>query len=122
MPLPRAIVQFQGDLGLRSVGHAFRNFRLPTAGGIGGPTFRQEQLTIEQAMKIFGRVGQMHGDDAVFLLAQRAQVLPLHTRSLPSLFHKTGFIDDAHRMWMRMFCGNDILQAVAPDLLANDVD
>ena len=109
---PRAIVQLQGDSGLWAVGHACRDLRLLATGGISGPTFWQEQLAIEQAMKIVCRVGQMDGDDTVLLFAYRTQVLPLHAWRLLPLLHETGFIDDAHRIRMGMLFGNDILQAV----------
>ena len=126
MPLARAIVQLQGDLRLGAVGHACRDLRLLATGGISGPTFRQEQLPIQQTVKIVCRVGQMHGDDTVLLLAYRAQVLPLHTRCLFPLLHETGFINDAHRMRMGMFRGDDILQAVTcqvflPTMLADEL-
>ena len=117
MPLARRpIVQLQGDLRLRAVGHPFRNFRLAAARGIASPAFRQEQLAIEQTVKIVGGIGQMHSNDPVFLLAHRAQVLPLHAGSLVPLFHEAGFIDDANGMGMGMFRGNDLLQAVASQI------
>ena len=61
-------------------------------------------------------IGQTHGDDPVFLLAHRAQILPLNPGSLLPLLDETGFINDADGMGAGMFLGNDLLQAVASQI------
>ena len=64
-------------------------------------------------MEIAGRVGQMHGDDAVFRLADRAAPLPFDTGRFVPVFHITGLVDDADRIGARVVPDHDLLQAVS---------
>ena len=82
-PLPSGPrVQLQRDVALGAVHHLLGHACLAATLAVAGPTFRQKQIAVDQAMEIVARVAQMHGDDAVLVLAHRAAVLPLHARRL----------------------------------------
>ena len=64
-------------------------------------------------MEIAGDVGEMHGDDAVFGLADGAAPLPLDAGRFVPFLHVAGFVDDADRIGARVVPFHDLLQAVS---------
>jgi hypothetical protein len=56
--------------------------------------FRQEQIAVDQGVKVARDITKMDTDDTVFLLAATATPLPLNTGGLLALFVKTRLVDD----------------------------
>lgn len=54
-----------------------------------------DQLAVDQTMKVFGGVGEVHRDDAVLGLADGTAPLPLDAGCLVSFLHVTRFVDHA---------------------------
>src|SRR6185312_4462681 len=111
------VVQFQGDLRLGAVGHRIRNPRFPAAATIRRPTLGQEQLPVEQAVEVLDGIAQMHGDQAVFELAEAAAPLLLYPRCFVAFLGVAGLIEEADRMRPRVFGPDDLLDAIAQPII-----
>src|SRR5262249_8929246 len=71
---------------------------------------RQEQLAIEQAVKIVVGIGQMDGDDAVIGLARCSAPLPLDSWRFFSLLGTTRLVNNPDAVRSSMFAGDEALQ------------
>src|SRR5664279_5726744 len=90
--------------------------RRTAADAVVRPVLGQKQVAVQQTMEIAGGIGEMHGDDAVLLLAERAAPLPLDARGFVAFFHVAGFVDDSDRVRRGMVVDDDVLQALAGEV------
>ena len=89
------VVQFQADLPFRPVDHVIRDARFAATRTIIRPVLGQEQVTVEQAVKIVAGIAQVYRDGAVLLLADATAPLPLDAGRLVAFLGETGFVQDA---------------------------
>src|SRR5208283_2766494 len=116
-----AVVQFQGDLRLGAVHHGVRNAGRAATIAIVRPHLGQEQLAVHQAVKIIDGITQVDRDDAVFLLADRAAVLPLNARRHDPFLDVAGFVNDADAVGTAVLAGHDFLQPLPHAVLVPGV-
>ena len=111
--LPSAVVQFQGNLPLGAVDQLVGDARGATPLAILRPTFRQEQLAVDEAMEVAPRVAQVDRDDAILLLADGSAPLPLHARRLVPLLDVARLVDEPDRMGTLGIAADDFVQPTA---------
>ena len=107
------VPQFQGDSPLGPMHHLRGDVRLPATLPIRRPLFRQEQIGIQQAVKIARDVTQVDRDDAVLHLAHPATPLPLDPRGLPAFFDMPALVEYPNRAGVNMLPCHPLLQQVA---------
>ncbi len=107
-----ALVQFQSDVALGSIHDLVGDTRLPAASAIVRPAFWNEQIVVDQAVKVAAGITQMHGDDAVLLLADGPAVLPLHARRFLAFLDEASLVNQANGMLSVVIAHHDLLHAV----------
>src|ERR1700728_236624 len=108
----RPVIQSQSDLPFGPMSHGVGNASLTATLTIRGPTFRQEQFAIDQAMEVFLGEDQMDRDQAIFDFAQPTAPLFLYARSLQAFFGIAGFVEDADAVGAGMLSGDELLYAI----------
>lgn len=71
-----------------------------------GPALRQEQLAIQQAVKVIHRISQMHGDDVVVLLPRRATP-PLHAGRFFPFLRTPRLVNNSNTAGTRVLAGHE---------------
>ena len=73
---------------------------------------RQVKLTVQQTLKAWGVIAQMHAHDAVFQLAATTQPLPRGTGRMHAALGGSRFVQAADRLRVSVFAGNQLLAFV----------
>jgi hypothetical protein len=112
-----AIVLFQGDLPFRTINDVIGNARRVATFTVLVPRLRQKKVLIDKCMKIALGVGEVNGNDAVFLFADGSTILPLNAWSFRTFFNETCLVDDSDGMFSGMIFSNDFLDFVSHSLV-----
>ena len=112
------MVLLQGDLPLGAIDDTVANTGLAAPLSVLMPRLIwQKHLSVQQGVEIRRGVTEVNANNAVFEFAHRPAVLTLDTGGLVAFLGKTGLIDHADAVWVRMTPGNVLLQAVAQGLV-----
>src|SRR5205823_3074666 len=80
--------------------------------GISGPLLGQVDFTVQQTLKAGGVVAEMHADHAVVDLAATTQPLPCGTDGMHAALGRSGFVNAADGLCVRVLAGNQPLTVV----------
>ena len=111
------VVQLQRDPPLGAVHHVVGDAGRAAPLAILRPTLRQVQRAVEQAGEAVTGGAPVDGDGAVLLLADGAAPLTLHAGGLVSLLDVAGLVEDADRVWRGGLVADDLLEAVANEVV-----
>jgi hypothetical protein len=108
------MVLLKGYLPLRAIDDIVANAGLAAPLPIFVPcSFGQKQLSVQQAVELRRGVTEVNADNAVFEFAHGPAVLSLDTGGLVAFFDKTGLIEDANAVLVRMTPSDVLLETVS---------